>query len=89
METIKGKTDTGFKFEISASVGDDWELLELISQAETNPLVIIKVLNKIFDQDQVDKLKEHVRDDNGIVSTTKLMSEVTNIFTKAGELKNS
>lgn len=88
METIKGKTDTGFKFEIDSSVGDDWELLELISQVETNPLIIIKVLNKMFDQDQVDKLKEHVRDENGFVSTAKLMSEVTNIFTKAGELKN-
>ena len=89
MEIIKGKTDSGFEFEIDPSVGDDWELLELISEAETNPLAIIKVLNKIFDQDQVDKLKEHVRDDNGIVSTAKLMSEVTNIFSKIGELKNS
>lgn len=88
METIKGKTDTGFEFEISASVGDDWELLELISEAETNPLAVIKILNRIFDKEQVNSLKEHVRDDNGIVSTAKLMSEVTNIFTKAGELKN-
>lgn len=88
METIKGKTDTGFEFEISASVGDDWELLELISEAETNPLAVIQILNRIFDKEQVNSLKEHVRDDNGIVSTTKLMSEVTNIFTKAGELKN-
>ena len=89
METIKGKTDTGFEFEISASVGDDWELLELISEAETNPLAVIQILNKIFNKEQVNSLKEHVRDDNGVVSTTKLMSEVTNIFTKAGELKNS
>ena len=89
MEIIKGKTDTGFEFEIDPSVGDDWELLESIVEADKNTLALIDVLNRIFKPEKINELKEHVRDENGIVSTTKMSVELANIFSKIGELKNS
>ncbi len=36
---IKGKTSSGFKFQINEStINDDYELLELLVELEENPL---------------------------------------------------
>lgn len=80
---IKGKTNTGFEYEISDEFKDDYELLELVANVDTNPVLTPKVLIKLLGEEQTNKLKDHVRNKKGIVSTSKLLEEIEFIFTNS------
>lgn len=85
---VKGKTSSGFKFQINEStINDDYELLELLGELEENPILIYKVIRKVLGLDAAAALKNHVRDENGVVSIQKMNEEITEIFTQAKALK--
>lgn len=73
------KTKSGFEFEISKARLDNYELVEALGELETNPLKLPSVLNLLLG-DQVNKLKDHLRDKDGLVSTESIMNEVKEIF---------
>ncbi|OFI49523.1 hypothetical protein BG261_02790 [Floricoccus tropicus] len=77
---IKGKTKTGFAYKVPEENLNNYELLELISEIETNPLVASTVMRMLLGSEQTKKLKEHVRDENGIVAADKMMEEFQDIF---------
>ena len=35
----KGKTETGFKFEVNDNIAEDYELIEMIAEVEENPFL--------------------------------------------------
>lgn len=87
---IKGKTSSGFKFEISEDIKNDYELIENLGELEDNPLILGKIVKQILGKEQTAKLKDHVRDTNFIVPTDKMTKEIIEIFQKSGEeTKNS
>jgi len=87
---IKGKTSSGFEFEISKDVVNDYELVENLAELEDNPLILAKVIKQILGEEQTEKLKNHVRNEKGIVPTDKMTQEIIEIFKNAGEeTKNS
>ena len=87
---IKGKTSSGFEFEISKDVVNDYELVENLAELEDNPLILAKIIKQILGADQTEKLKNHVRKEKGIVPTDKMTKEIIEIFQKGGEeIKNS
>ena len=87
---LNGKTKSGFEFGISKDTLDDYELLEMLTQADEGAVWLIpKLAKKILGADQEEKLKNHVRDENGKVSMKKMAEELTDIFAATGELKNS
>lgn len=87
---IKGKTSSGFRFEISKDVINDYELVENLGELEDNPLILGKIVRQILGKEQTDKLKDHIRNENGIVPTNKMTQEIIEIFKNAGEeTKNS
>ena len=87
---MKGKTTSGFEFEISKDVVNDYELVENLAELEDNPLILAKVIKQILGADQTEKLKNHVRNENGIVPTDKMTQEIIEIFQNSGEeTKNS
>ncbi len=87
---IKGKTSSGFEFQISKDVANDYELLENLAELEDNPLILGKVVKQILGEEQTKKLKDHIRNKNGIVPTNKMTQEIIEIFKNAGEeTKNS
>ena len=87
---IKGKTSSGFNFEISKDVINDYELVENLGELEDNPLILGKIVRQILGKEQTSKLKDHVRNENGIVPTNKMTQEIIEIFKNAGEeTKNS
>ncbi len=89
MDTIKGKTKTGFEYSVEKSALNDYELIEGLSGLDDNPLLISKVIDKLLGKDQVKKLKDHVRIKDGTVPTDKISEEITDIFENSGEeLKN-
>lgn len=87
---IKGKTSSGFEFEISKDIVNDYELVENLAELEENPLLIGKIVNQVLGKEQAKNLKEHVRNEKGIVPTDKITKEIIEIFKNAGEeTKNS
>lgn len=81
----QGKTQTGFEYELSESIGNDYEVVELLSELEENPLILTKLVSKILGKEQAKRLKNHVRDDNGTVPTDKMTQEIVDIFQNSGE----
>ena len=87
---LKGKTTSGFSFEIDEAIADDLELLEDIARADKDVSVFPRVLEEILGADQKKALYEHLRGKNGRVSTKAAVDEFTEIMNIAGEeTKNS
>ena len=87
---IKGKTKSGFEYEISKDVVNDYELVENLAELEENPLLLGKIVNQILGKEQTARLKDHVRNEKGIVPTDKMTQEIIEIFKNSGEeTKNS
>lgn len=87
---IKGKTSSGFEFSISKDVKNDYELIENLGQLEDNPLILGKIVTQILGKEQTAQLKDHIRNENGIVPTDKMTQEIIEIFKNSGEeTKNS
>lgn len=78
-KSFKGTTKTGFPFDISMERMENYEVVETIAEIDENPLVLPRLL-KLLLGDQVAALKDHVRDEDGMVPTQKLMDEVRDIF---------
>jgi len=86
---IEGKTKSGFKYKIPKENLDNYELVEIIGEAQENPLLFPKMVNLLLGKEQAEKLKEHLRDKNGIISTEKMSQEIMEIFESQTETKNS
>lgn len=86
---IEGKTKSGFKYEIHKARLENYELIESLSEVDENPLLLPKTVNLLLGKEQTNKLKEHLRDDEGLVSTEKLTNEIMDIFQNQAETKNS
>lgn len=88
METvITGKTKTGFEYEIDKKKLNDYELLEEIDNIGKSPLIIIKLLKRLLKEEQLEKLKEHIRNEEGIVPIDKMEKELIDIFDGINEIK--
>lgn len=83
----KGKTETGFKFEVKDNLVEDYELIEMIAEVDENPLVTPKLLNKLLGKEQVKALKDHIREEDGTVNVYKMLAEVKAIFDSLSESK--
>ena len=84
---IKGKTKTGFIFEIEDNALDNMELLDAIAEIdnEENPLAISKVINLLLGKEEKKKLYNHCRAEDGRVPIEALVQEVAEIFESLGE----
>lgn len=87
-EYIAGKTPSGFEFKISEEVLDDWDMFEDLAKIDSGDIAaIFRVAHELFDDDQMDRLKDHCRSETGKVSAKKVIEEIREVFTAAGEDK--
>lgn len=86
---IKGKTKSGFNYQITEARLENYELIEALTEVEVNPLALPKTVDLLLGKEQSDKLKDHLRDEEGLVSTEKLSNEIMEIFHNEKETKNS
>lgn len=86
---IKGETKSGFEYEILEKRLENYELIEALSEVDANPLLLPKTVNLLLGKEQANKLKNHLRDEDGLVSTEKLSNEIMEIFQNQAETKNS
>lgn len=86
----KGKTESGFEFEINEKDLDDYRFMKMLADAQDDVLVFTKVVTRLLGADQEQRLCKHLEDENGRVPTETLVNTVTEIMTIAGEdVKNS
>mgnify|MGYP007033979686 FL=1 len=89
-KTIKGKTPSGFKFEISERRLNNYELLELIGEVdEGNGQAFPKVLKLLFGEEQAKAFKDHLREEDGIIPNEKIADELKAVFETVKEVKKS
>ena len=86
---IKGKTKSGFEYEILEENLNNYELVEVLGELEENPLLLARVVNLLLGKEQADRLKNHLRTENGTVPTDKMSEEIMEIFNSQNETKNS
>lgn len=78
---LKGKTSSGFEFELEDEALDDYELLEMMAKIDKGENgLIVDMVEKLLGEEQRDRLKEHVRTEKGRVAASSLLKEVMEIF---------
>lgn len=88
MKKLTGVTKSGFTYSVLEKNLKNYELVEVLGELESNPLALPKVLKLLLGKEQIDKLKDHVRDKDGIVDTEKISDELRDIFEAQARLKN-
>lgn len=86
---MKATLSDGFEVEISESVTDDWEFLEVLSgidEGETG--LIVKAAKMLLGNDGVKALKEHLRNKDGKVSSTAMVTALGELMESVNSLKN-
>lgn len=86
---VSSKTTSGFEWQLADDFGDDYELIEAIRQVDSNPAAVVDVIELVLGHEQAQRLKEHVRAQNGRVKLSAMQAEITEIFKQVPALKNS
>lgn len=85
---ITGTTKSGFMYEIDDDVMDDYELLEMLCDVDNgNTSLITTAAKMLVGKEQMERLKEHNRGENGRVSVKKMIEDILDILHNEG--KNS
>ena len=87
MATVKGKTKTGFEFEID-SAAIDMELLDDLSEMQENLAITGRVLNRLLGKEQKKALYDHIRDESGHVPIESASAELIDLFAGLENGKN-
>lgn len=86
---LKGKTKSGFEFEVQDESLNNYELIEVLSEVDTNPLLLPRLVKMLLGDDQKIKLTDHVRTESGTVPLDKISTEIMEIFQSGNQVKNS
>lgn len=74
---FKGKTKSGFYYQIPEDVYDDIELVESLAKMYAGDLTAVPtVIEMVLGKDQKKRLYDHLRDDRGRTKATLVMNEV-------------
>ena len=84
-----GKTKSGFAFSIPEKRIHNMELLDALTELETNGAVLPKVVKLLLDADAKQRLYDHVRDKDGTVPVEAIVTEIYDIFQSGKQAKNS
>lgn len=86
---LKGKTASGFSYEISQDRLNNYELLEIISELKDQPYLLPKMVKMLLGDEQKQKLADHLRTPEGFVPMDAMEKEILEIFNSQIKLKNS
>jgi len=85
---IIGKTSSGFEYQVPEENLNNYELVEVLGELESNPLLIAKTVTLLLGKEQRERLKDHLRTEGGTVPTDKISEEIMEIFNSQKETKN-
>lgn len=86
---MKGKTSTGFEFDIEDERLDDMELVDIMTEIDENPLLMPKLCKMLLGEEQKKRLYDHLRSEDGRVPIEATTNAIQEIFNSPGDLKNS
>lgn len=87
---MKAKLKDGFEVELIEENLGDWEFLEVLTDIdEGKEGLIVKAARMMIGKEGVDSLKEHLRSENGKVSTEAMVDALQEILESTSESKNS
>lgn len=86
---MKGKTSTGFEFDIEDERLDDMELVDIMAEIDENPLLMSKLCKMLLGDEQKKRLYDHLRSEDGRVPIEATTNAIQEIFNSPGDLKNS
>ena len=86
---MKGKTSTGFEFDIEDERLDDMELVDIMAEIDENPLLMPKLCKMLLGEEQKKRLYDHLRSEGGRVPIEATTNAIQEIFNSPGDLKNS
>ena len=96
MAVIKGETSSGFSYEVNEKVRQNWLFVKAVARAENAPtdegkvLALVDVVHLLMGDEGENRLCEHLMDEEGMVPSDRLISEVREILQQLGEqAKNS
>jgi hypothetical protein len=84
---ITGETKKGFKFSIDPENLDDIEFIELLNDADKNPSLLPKILEKLFGEKGKKRMYNVYRKKNGTVPLSEINNAIIEIFNLVGALK--
>lgn len=86
---LKGKSETGFEFELDEEVLDDWELLELLERIDDGDVTVLsKAVVSVLGKDQYERLKDFIKQRDGKIKVSIMMQEFNSIMSAEKETKN-
>lgn len=86
---FKGKTSTGFEYELSDSVKDDWNFLKLLRKIDSGEAqYIVDVSFKLLGEEQEERLEKHIEEKEGCVKASSMIREVFEILNSNEATKN-
>lgn len=87
---VVGVTNSDFSFEFERKRLENFEFVEALSELrdDENVLAITRVIKLLLGQEQLNLLKDHVRDEDGIVPTPKIVAEFEEILLASKDVKN-
>lgn len=87
---LKGKSSTGFEFEIDDKALNNMEFVDALADLnDENPLALSKVTELLLGKAQRKRLYDKVRDEAGTVPIEEATKEIRAIFDAVKEIKNS
>ena len=85
---IKGKTKSGFEFEIEEKRLNNMELIEALADSVSNQVMISRVIVLLLGNEQKKKLYDFFRTEDGLVPTDAVCNAVVEIFNSIKDGKN-
>lgn len=83
---IKGKTNSGFEFELSEETINSMELVDALAEAsDDDPISVSRVVKLFLGDDLRKKLYDHLRNEQGRVPIAVVNTEVMEIFQAFGK----
>lgn len=77
---IEGKTKSGFQYKLDNNRLKNYELVEVLGDLDSSPLLLPKAVKMILGEEQTANLKDHLRAKDGTVPTDKMEAEIIEIF---------
>ena len=85
---FKGKTDSGFEYEVNEKKLNDMRFVELLRKSDENPLYSVDLFSYLLGEEGKEALYKHLEDEDGIVPPDAAEKEFVQIMEAAGEKYN-
>ena len=86
---LRGKTESGFEFEIKDDALNDWKIIKYFRKVEKGEgQYIVDAAERLLGEEQCEKLEAFIEDKHGKLDAEIMSSEIASILNAFKEGKN-